>query len=699
MSVTEHIDRILDLAGVGLEGERAQQLREEIEHLVRTERRRAERTSVVAMSEEDAVRYRAISELASDFVYAVRIDDDARIRFEWADGNFERLTGYTQQEVNEGEGWLGIIHPDDRDVFQNPAGPISRRQPTTLEYRVITRTGEERWFRDHACPEIDAAGERVIRIFGAVKDVTRELHAQEALRETMKRLEQRVGFDEARFRSVLDQAGEAIYMIDPADGSFIDVNETACRMLGFTRSELLAMNMYDIEVGEPRWMKREQSKVLRKRGLSTETYHRHKSGATFPVETAVSVRRYAGRDYLLVTAREITERKQMEVQLAQADRLASVGILAAGVAHEVNNPLVYILNNISFVLSELPSDYQELRDALNEARSGAERVRDIVQDLKTFARSEERFGPIDVRELLDTSIKLAFNEIRFRARLERDYQEDVPLVKASDRLGQVFLNLLTNAAHSIKEGSAASQRILVSVRYRSGRVAVSFEDTGSGIPAAELGKIFDPFFTTKPVGMGTGLGLSICRNITQSLGGDIEVESVEGRGTKFTVWLPAIADGTRVNERPSSMPPPSFSSMMSVLVVDDDPFVGRAISRLLRARHSVTLAKGGAEALKLLENRSFDVILCDVMMPSMTGMELYQEVQRRDPRAASRFVFITGGAFTPEARSFLAESNTPCLQKPFSPKELTQALEQVVSARESTSESGEMKLGSWPVSV
>ncbi len=682
MPSTNPIDEILELAR-GQDPEAAEAaVRARIGAILAEERRRAARSSVVAMSEEDAVRYRAISGLASDFVYAVRIDEEHKVAIEWTQGSFEQLTGYTVEEVNDMGGWMVLMHVDDREAFSSAPGPLAIREPTTLEYRVITRTGRTRWLRDHACPELDAAGERVVRIYGAAKDVTQEKEAQSALREAMKRLEQRVGFEEARFRSVLDQAGEAIYMIDPADGTFIDVNETACRMLGYSRRELLEMSVEDIEVEKPPWVHADQFEHLRHSSISMESYHRHRDGTTFPVEIAVSVRRYAGRDYLLAISREITERKQMEVQLAQADRLASVGVLAAGVAHEVNNPLVYILNNVSYVLSELPIEYTELRDALREARSGAERVRDIVQDLKTFARSEERIGPVDVRHVLDTSIKLANNEIRFRARLEREYDDDVPPVRASDRLGQVFLNLLMNAVHSITEGGATTNRIVVTVRHHQGRVAVGIKDTGCGIAHEKLTKIFDPFFTTKPVGMGTGLGLSICRNITKSLGGDIEVESEVGKGSTFTVWLPSIGEVVGANTRPSSIPPAETVRSMRVLVVDDDPFVARAVSRLLRAQHSVTLASGGAEALELIATQPFDVVFCDVMMPAMTGMELFQAVRARVPELAERFVFITGGAFTPEARQFLAETDTLCLQKPFSPKDLATALELAAAPRE-----------------
>jgi PAS domain S-box-containing protein len=670
----ELVDQILSIVADADRQKSRARIREELREVLNSERRRVERSSVVAMSEEDAVRYRAISELASDFVYALRIDEEDTVNIEWVQGSFERILGYCADEVNEAGGWLRLLHPDDRSRLTSGSGPLSSRRPTTLEYRVRTKSGTERWLRDYACPEIDASGSRVIRIFGAAKDVTEEKLAEEALHEAKQRLERQVGFEETRFRSVLDQAGEAIYMIDPSDGSFIDVNQTACRMLGYSQQEILGMTVSQIEAEEPSWLAPDKLHELQTRSLAMESMHRHRDGTTFPVEIAVSFRRYAGRDYLLAVAREITERKQMEVQLAQADRLASVGILAAGVAHEVNNPLVYILNNVQYVLGELPLEFGELRDALQEARSGAEKVRDIVQDLKTFARSGERIGPVDVRQVLDAAIKLAHNEIRFRARLERDY-EDIPPVRASDRLGQVFLNLLTNAAHAINEGGVSTNQILVTVRHDDGRVSVSIEDSGSGIEPEKLAKVFDPFFTTKPVGVGTGLGLSICRNIVNSLGGEIEVRSTPGKGSKFTVRLPAIVNHVDAVTPISTVPPSIAVRSRRVLVVDDDPFVARAISRLLKADHSVTVSGSGSEALDLIAEQTFDMVFCDVMMPGMTGMEFYQEVKRRAPLLAQRFVFITGGAFTPEARQFLSGADTLCLQKPFSPQDLATAVE------------------------
>jgi PAS domain S-box-containing protein len=678
------VDKLARLVEAG--GTPRATLREELvadlESLVAAERRRFRTTSVVAMSEEDAVRYRAISELASDWVYAVRVDENANLNLEWATGAFADVTGYRVDEVNEMGGWSKLLR-SGADAY-TAASELMAGHPSTLEYRIVTRAGDELWLRDYACPELDATGERVVRLFGAIKNVTEEVAAREALREAKQRLEQRVGFEETRFRAVLDQAGESIFMIDFATGGFIDVNETACRILGYSREELLMMSIGDIEADPPDWFSRVKLGDF-KANVPTERYHVRKDGTKFPVELALSRRRYIGQDYILAVAREITERKEMEIQLAQADRLASVGVLAAGVAHEINNPLVYILNNVSYALSELPESFSELRSALREARSGAERVRDIVKDLKTFARSDERMGPTDVTALVDSAVKVAENEFKFRARIVREYSEDLPMVEANSRLGQVFLNLLLNAAHAIREGDPDKNTITIGARRDGDRVVVSVRDTGSGIEPEKLKKIFDPFFTTKPVGMGTGLGLSICRNIVHALSGEIHVQSEEGMGSTFSVYLPALEQNKAMAiQAPSTVPPPvAAARALEVLVVDDDAFVARAIRRLLRPRHAVTLAAGGAQALECLARAKFDIIFCDVMMPNMTGMELHQEVKRRYPEMADRFVFITGGPFTPEARELFDQVTNPCIQKPFTPADLANVLESHCFQRES----------------
>jgi signal transduction histidine kinase len=244
------------------------------------------------------------------------------------------------------------------------------------------------------------------------------------------------------------------------------------------------------------------------------------------------------------------ELRQAQKRLLATERLASLGMLTAGVAHEINNPLAYMLSNLNYVNEELCALVQkgeplmgararDILDALSETLSGGSRVRDIVKDLKLFSRaSTDQSGPLDLHALLDSCANMAWSEIKHRGRLVKDYGEVPRLHGNESRLAQVFLNLLVNAAHALPPQGSASSEIRISTRHEESVVMVAVRDTGVGIPEENLERLFEPFFTTKPAGEGTGLGLSISQEIVMALGGRITVESQLGRGSTFRVFLP-----------------------------------------------------------------------------------------------------------------------------------------------------------------
>jgi PAS domain S-box-containing protein len=371
-------------------------------------------------------------------------------------------------------------------------------------------------------------------------------------------------------------------------------------------------------------------------------------------------------------ARAVHEATQQQLQ--SVERMASVGRLAAGVAHEINNPLASVMSNLHMVLEEMRTfgdgsgRMAELLEMVREAQEGAERVRKIVRGLRTFSRGADRHAVIDLVPLLETSIKMAFHDVPCPARLAKDFG-DAPLVDADDaRLGEVFTNLLVNAAQAFRERDSDANEIRVSTSTDlAGRAVVEVRNTGPAIPRDVIERIFDPFFTTKPVGVGTGLGLSICQNIVNGMGGTISVVSDETHGTTFRVVLPA-ASLQELAVRHAAPMNPTRPPGATVLIVDDDPGVGAALGRLLR-QHDVTVATRAQQALKLLDSgKTFDIVFSDLMMPEMSGMDFYHEVAQRFPALAERIVFITGGAFTRGGRAFLDCVPNMRLEKPFDPK-------------------------------
>jgi PAS domain S-box-containing protein len=389
----------------------------------------------------------------------------------------------------------------------------------------------------------------------------------------------------------------------------------------------------------------------------------------------------------VVVARDITERKQTEAQLIVSDRMASVGSLAAGVAHEINNPLASVAANLALITLELEAMARlapvprDLLDEVRDARDSAERVRLIARDLKIFSRGDEaKRGPVDVELVLESTLRMASNELRHRARVTRDYGRVPPVQANASRLGQVFLNLIINAAQAIPEGDQARNevRVATSVDAQGKRVVITVSDTGSGIPLAVQRRLFTPFVTTKPVGVGTGLGLSICHRIITALDGTIDFSSELGKGTTFQLSFPIAAV-----EAPVATPPPATAPSVwrrgKILVVDDEVMIAQVIRRVLSRHHDVSVADSAQKAMALFTaGERFDVVLCDLMMPQITGMDLHGFLVDLDRKQADRVVFMTGGAFTPTARTFVDQIPNHIIEKPFEVQALLALVNRVV---------------------
>ncbi|HVG59831.1 MAG TPA: AAA family ATPase [Hyalangium sp.] len=366
--------------------------------------------------------------------------------------------------------------------------------------------------------------------------------AEEALREANKQLAE----NEERFRTLIERSPDAILI--HREGELIFINPAGVTMLGYAHAgQLRGRRVEELVLpGE------EGALTEGLDGGATELRWLHRTGRQVLGEVVSFSLGFDRQPAMVSIVRDVTERKAVQDRLRAADRMASLGTLAASVAHEINNPLSFMTSNLRFIDEELSAMAQageslagprgtEVREAVQETLAGGSRVSEIVRDLKTFSRGDEgRRGPVDVHAVLDLCANMARSEIRHRARLVREYGELPPVQANETRLGQVFLNLLVNAAQAIPEGTDVKSHEIRITTYRdeAGWAVVAVKDTGAGISPENLSRLFDPFFTTKPAGVGTGLGLSICHGIITGLGGRITIESELGHGTVFRVFLP-----------------------------------------------------------------------------------------------------------------------------------------------------------------
>jgi PAS domain S-box-containing protein len=573
-------------------------------------------------------RRREMVQVAADQVYRLVFDNapigiwhfDAHGVITACNDKFASIIG-SPARVLVGLGMLSL--PDSRIVYCVQAalrGDLSRFEG---EYTSAT-SGKVTTVKVDFTPIFGTLPDGTRAVLGGVglaEDISEREAAQVALRRS-----------EASFRALIESAPDAV-AVYRSDGRFIYVNPALLRILGYEKpDELLGRPALEVLHPDERrafgaeWLKPEQSD-----GPLREARFLRKDGRPVLAELEARAIHFDGGDAIIVLGRDITERKQLLQRLAQADRMASVGTLAAGIAHEINNPLAYVMASLDLTKRKLEllssgraaleATLTQVTSALNNAREGTERVSTIVRDLRTFSRADpNRRVLVDVEAVIDSAANMAWAEIGRRARLVKDYGGVSSVWGDEARLGQVFLNLLINAAHSISigEGDATQNEIRVTTRdLDDERVIVEVVDTGSGIPPEMIGRIFEPFVTTKPIGEGTGLGLSICHGIVTSLGGEITVQSEMSRGSLFRVTLPSGAQ-------------PARAGRARVLLVA--PSLPPALAEL-GARHEVVVAGSAAEATELLlHDDRFDLVLCD---PSLELLK--SEIAKLRPGVDQRF--------------------------------------------------------------
>jgi two-component system cell cycle sensor histidine kinase/response regulator CckA len=562
--------------------------------------------------------------------------------------------------------------PDQSEEASAADWELSRFETT------FDRADGQRVTVEVSCCMEQVDGQRLVAAF--LVDVSSRKHVESALLRS-----------ERRFKRLIEGAPEAVLIT--AEGRIAFANPMTAELFGGVGlAELLGRDLREYLHPDdvPKFEQRLQTIVREGRRLPpTEYRFLRPTGEPVVLEFSSIAIEYEGRPAVLSLARDVTERKQLESQLMQADRLGALGMLAGGMAHAINNPLTYVLLNLDDVarrLPEVPSGRSSLPEALarlKEAHQGAERVAGIVRQMRAFSRPDERVrGPVDLRRALEAALAMVGNEIRHRARLVVEFADVPPVQATSARLEHVFLNLLLHVAQQLTEGDPDNEIRLALRSDPPGRVVVEVSQRGPTLEPAQLDRLFDPFFAGDVDSGRVGLGLSLCHGIVTALGGSMVVESRAGLGTTFRVSLPADVDAAEVpaSSRVYGTRAPLVPSRRArVMVVDDDPGVVNALRLMLEDDHDVTAVSSGPEALRMLVREdAYDVVFCDLVMPQVSGKDLYEALQLNCPGRERRLVFMTGGAFTREAARFIKQVPNPRIEKPFDMDSVKALLEYAV---------------------
>ncbi|HVH48041.1 MAG TPA: ATP-binding protein [Labilithrix sp.] len=463
---------------------------------------------------------------------------------------------------------------------------------------------------------------------------------------------------------------------------YVYANAAALKLLGRAREEVLGHSPFDLVPPRFRLLLAERvMEVFATHTPMPEVEERllHASGAEVPVEVIDIPIRFGGSVATLVHVRDITARRALEIRLRAADRLASASLIAAGVVHEISNPLAFALANLEHleeVIAEECSARSRARDVLGVIRSNVLHAAHVARDASVFAHERRvRATHVDVREVLEASIAFLGPDLRSRANVIERYQ-DVPRVLGDRaRLAQVFLNLLTISVQSLSHGSRRPNDVTITVRPKdSAVVVVTIADTGNWRPQELECAMFEPLFTTRT--NGTGVTLALSKELLSSEGGELSVDSTLGCGTTFTVTLPAACRDGRATPHEQ----PARAVGKRILVVDDEPRVASRLKTIL-CEHKTTIARSGHEALQRLHSgEAYDLIVCDLLVENIDGIELYRRIREEWPGLHTRIIFLTGDAFISRTQEFLATIPNRHLQTPFEHDELLDVVDDVLAS-------------------
>lgn len=618
--------------------------------------------------------YRAIFDAAEDAIFVHDLETGAIV-----DVNPKACAtfGYTRDEFRRID--VGALGTGERPYTQQDAmGLITRAaagEELRIEWHGKSKDGALRWHEVYV-KRVTIGGQD--RILALARDITGRKTAEAALRAS-----------EEQYHSMFNASIDGLALWNAA-GAIVDTNPALWRMYGYSDDEFSALppGSWTCPSFHPEFLR----SVAAGETLHSEVTDHRKDRSALELEVYGIPMQYQGKPHVLTIARDITEKKRSAAELAQQreslyqrEKLAALGSLLAGVAHELNNPLSVVVARA--VLLEEQGDSATQAAAL-KIRTAAERCARIVRTFLAMARQQQpQRGPVAINDVVSAALDIAGYAIRTSSiELALDLTKGMPLILAdADQLHQVLLNLIINAQQSLQD-QPAPRRIRVTTCFDSlaDVICIAVADNGPGVPAQIRARIFEPYFTTKPTGIGLGVGLAVSLGIVEAHGGTLTVNCPIDGGAVFAITLPVSTVVAPSAEAGSSWK--ASASPRTILIVDDEPEIRETLTEILTgAQHRVVTVGSGREALERMATEHFDVILTDIRMPGLDGRALYDEIEQRWPGKAGRVVFVTGDTLTSALREFVSESGRPVIEKPFLPSEVRRVVAELAMDGEAAS--------------
>jgi len=603
--------------------------------------------------------------------YSTNLNVDAIDESAWiCSPEFYRIFGIDETYPHTIAGWENFLHPDHREeIFAYHQQVVREGIPFNREYKILRiDDGVERWVHGTGTLVYDEAG-KPIRMYGAIQDITEHKRAEEALRES-----------EERYRTLHNASFGGITIHDK--GLILECNQGLSEITGYSYDELIGMNGLLLISDATR------EKVIHHINTGYEEPYEvegvRKNGEIYPVRLEAKIIKYKGKDVRVVEFRDITDQRQLQESLVQAQKMDAIGQLAGGVAHDFNNQLTGVLGFASMLLERL--DDPTLKRYAEGIITSAQRSADLTQKLLAFSRKGQfQRIPVDVHRIINDTVEMLQHSIDKRIRIRRCLEaQQAQIIGDPSQLQNALLNLAVNARDAMSEGgeltfstsiATLEARSLPGFELSPGSyLIVAVEDSGSGMSQEVQAHLFEPFFTTKEQGKGTGMGLASAFGTVTQHQGAITVSSEPGHGSTFRLYLP-LAEHSNDASR-GDTPPMGVRSQLRILLVEDEELVREFVQDMLgEVGHRVETATDGRRALERYRQiwQEIDLVILDMIMPGLDGRDTFRAMKAINP--AVRAILASGYSLNQQSQAILAEGALGFVQKPFSPNQLLRAVE------------------------